>query len=51
MPRLQLSIHGRDKNGLQIGGKYNPNPQPQAEATTPSGKRRRANRGPKKTPK
>ena len=47
MARLQLSIHGRDKNGNQVGGKYNPNPQPQADATTPRGKRRRANRGKK----
>jgi hypothetical protein len=38
--RFRLSIHGNDKDGKNLGMRYNPSPEPQREPTTPRGKRR-----------
>lgn len=44
---LQLSIHGRDKNGKQHTEPYNKNPQPPKAPSTARGKRRLENKGSK----
>jgi len=42
---MQLSIHGRDKNGVKATTPYNSNPQEPKAPSTPRGKRRLANKG------